>query len=117
MSNLTVVDAPRRAEAVQVFDPYPIMDTAKFEQMQRVAAVMASCSLVPDCLRFQKTGKDLVPLPREEALANCFLVVNQAVRWSMDPFAVAQACSTVHGRLMFEGKLIAAVLDAKLGVK
>ena len=35
----------------------------------------------------------------------------------MDPFAVAQCCSVVHGKLVYEGKLVAAVLDAKLGVR
>src|SRR5258708_3621680 len=53
----------------------------------------------------------------EQIVANCFLVVNQAVRWGMDPFAVAQCVSVVHGKLCYEGKLISAVLDAKLGVR
>src|SRR5215207_7570360 len=113
--------APRRAEAVQVFDPIPILDTARFEHMQRIASVMAISPLVPESLRCRIDGsgdnKKPVPLSREEATANCFLVVNQSVRWGLDPFAVAQCCSVVHGRLMLEGKLIAAVLDAKLGVK
>jgi hypothetical protein len=35
----------------------------------------------------------------------------------MDPFAVTQCVSVVHGKLCYEGKLIAAVLEAKLGVQ
>lgn len=86
-----------------------VMDTSKFEHMQRIALIMSKGTLVPKTL----VG-DCAP---EQALANCFLVVNQAVSWGLDPFAVAQCCSVVHGRLMFEGKLVAAVLDAKLGVR
>jgi len=42
--------------------------------------------------------------------ADCFRVVVQAVKWRMDPFAVAECTSLVHGRLCYEGKLVAAVL-------
>lgn len=116
-----VMAPPRRNEAIQVFDPVPILDTARFEQMQRVAAVMARTSLVPDTLRGvyegQGQSRRLKLFDPDQIMANCFLVVNQAVRWGMDPFAVAQCCSVVHGRLMYEGKLVAAVLDAKLGTK
>lgn len=100
-----------------VQDFVPVLDTARFEHMQRIANVMASTSLVPESLRAIKDGQNWKPLPREQVLANCFLVVNQATRWGMDPFAVAQCCSVVHGKLTFEGKLVAAVLDAKLGVR
>jgi hypothetical protein len=53
----------------------------------------------------------------EQIVSNCFLVVNQAVRWGMDPFAVAQCVSVIHGKLCYEGKLIAAVIEAKLGIR
>src|SRR4051812_42120273 len=123
MSNgLAVVEnAPRRAEAIQVFDPIPVLDTGRFEQMQRIAAIMSRSPLVPDTLRGNADGygrdRKLVLHEPDVILANCFMVVNQAVRWGMDPFAVAQCCRVVHGRLMYEGKLVAAVLDAKLGIK
>lgn len=100
-----------------VNDVIPVLDTARFEHMQRIASVMAATSLVPESLRAVKRDKHWEPLTREQIFANCFLVVNQATRWGMDPFAVAQCCSVVHGKLTFEGKLVAAVLDAKLGVR
>ncbi|MDE0922524.1 hypothetical protein [Aurantimonas coralicida] len=114
----TLPDRPRR-EIARTDDIVPILDTAKFEHMQRVANVMASTSMIPDALSMAKiTGqRDPVPLPMEKVVANCFLVVNQAVRWGMDPFAVAQCVSVVHGKLCYEGKLVSAVLDAKLGLK
>lgn len=43
-------------------------------------------------------------------VSDCFRVVVQAVKWRMDPFAVAECTSLVHGRLTYEGKLVAAVL-------
>jgi hypothetical protein len=103
---------------LMISDPIPLLDTGRFEHMMRIAKVMASCSLIPDCLCKEK-NKDDVPafLPFENILANCFLVVNQAVRWEMDPFAVAQCVSTVKGKLCYEGKLIAAVIEHKTGIR
>src|SRR5690606_37380571 len=101
-----------------VEDVVPILDTARFEHMQRIATVMAGSPPIPDSLRCTKVGNnDPVPLPPQTVVANCFLIVNQSSRWGMDPFAVAGCTSVVHGRLMYEGKLVAAVLEAKLGVQ
>lgn len=123
MSNLATIEA-RAPEGhpsrIQVIDPVPVLDTGRFEQMQRIASVMAECTMVPDHLRgyWDGTGtnKKFYEFPGKTTAANCFLVVNQSVRWGMDPFAVAQCVSIVHGRICYEGKLIAAVLDAKLGL-
>ena len=84
-----------------------LFDPTTFEQIERVAAVMARASMIPDHLK----GKEF-----EETMANCFMVASQAQRWSMDPLAVAQHTSVVHGKLMYEGKLVAAALDKVLGV-
>lgn len=113
MNEIVTVEAgvPRPVrQTYQVIDPVPILDTARFEHMQRIAGIMARCSLVPEALASQD-------MPFEQAQANCFLAVNQAVRWDMDPFAVAQCMSVVKGKLCFEGKLIAAVIESKLGIK
>lgn len=111
-----VLPARKPQDIRVVSDPIPVLDTARFEHMQRIAAVMAHSNLVPDALCKTKNGDAMVLLDRQEILSNCFLVVNQAVRWGMDPFAVAQCVSVVHGKLCYEGKLIAAVLEAKLGI-
>jgi hypothetical protein len=39
------------------------------------------------------------------------MVIEQSMRWGMSPFAVAQATSVISGRLMFEGKLVAAAVE------
>ena len=117
IATLPAVQPPRRTEVRVVSDPIPVLDTGRFEHMQRIANVMAHSSLVPDALCKIKDGNDMVPLDPQEIISNCFLVTNQAVRWGMDPFAVAQCVSVVKGKLCYEGKLIAAVLDAKLGIE
>lgn len=104
-------------QSYQVIDPIPVLDTARFEHMQRIAKVMAASSLIPDALCMTGTKNNKQRLSDQVIFANCFLVVNQAVRWDMDPFAVAQCVSVVHGKLCYEGKLIAAVLEAKVGVR
>ena len=114
--------SPRPArQTYQVIDPIPILDTARFEHMQRVANVMARSNLIPESLScfVEGTGsaRKVIRLADDQVMANCFLAVNQAVRWGMDPFAVAQCVSVVHGKLCFEGKLIAAVIESKLGIK
>jgi len=68
----------------------------------RLAEMMATAKLVP---------KDLQKSP-----ADCLMVIQQAVRWEMDPFAVAQECSVIQGKLMHSGKLVAAVVNARGGL-
>lgn len=116
-----VLSPPAAPRPVKVYEPVadvvPILDTARFEHMQRIATIMAGSSLIPDSLRMGGSGNDKYELAPAMVVANCFLIVNQAVRWGMDPFAVAGSTSVVHGRLMYEGKLVAAVLESKLGLQ
>lgn len=57
------------------------------------------------------TGK-LVPSHLQRQPGDCLMVIEQAVRWGMSPFAVAQCTSVIQGKLMFEGKLVGAALQA-----
>lgn len=107
------VDMPARADRVISNDAIPVLDTAKFEHMYRVATAIAQSSLVPESLRMDSKDR----LPDHVVIANCFRVVNQAVRWGMDPFALIDCASIIKGRLCWEGKVIAAVLDATLGIE
>lgn len=52
----------------------------------------------------------LVPAHLQGSPADCLMVIEQALRWRMSPFAVAQATSANRGKLMFEGKLVAAAM-------
>lgn len=57
------------------------------------------------------TGK-LVPAHLQKSPGDCLMVIEQAIRWNMSPFAVAQCTSVIQGKLMFEGKLVAAALNS-----
>lgn len=116
LPTITPPTAPREREIRVVNDPIAVLDTGRFEHMQRIATVMANSNLIPDHLCMTGSRDSAERLPFNVIMANCFLVTNQAVRWEMDPFAVAQCVSVVHGKLCYEGKLIAAVLQAKLGI-
>jgi hypothetical protein len=54
----------------------------------------------------------LMPSHLQRQPGDCLMVIEQAMRWRMSPFAVAQATSVIQGKLMFEGKLVAAALHA-----
>ena len=64
---------------------------------------------------FMATAK-LVPVALQKSPADCLMVVLQAVRWQMDPFAVAQECSVIQNKLMHSGKLVAAVVNTRGGL-
>lgn len=77
---------------------YGLVPTSMTEAM-KLAEMMASARLVPQGL--------------QKSPADCLMVIQQAVRWQMDPFAVAQECSVIQGKLMHTGKLVAAVVNAR----
>jgi hypothetical protein len=54
----------------------------------------------------------LVPTHLQNSPGDCLMVIEAAMRWGMSPFAVAQCTSVIQGKLMFEGKLVAAALNA-----
>lgn len=116
MNQIAQIETRKPRELAEVIDPVPMLDTARFEHMQRVATVMARSTLMPESLYKEGPKDNKTVLPYEQILSNCFLVVNQAVRWGLDPFAVAQCVSVVHGKLCYEGKLVSAVLQAKLAI-
>ncbi len=72
---------------------------ANMSEAMRLAEMMAGAKLVPQGL--------------QKSPADCLMVIQQAIRWQMDPFAVAQECSVIQGKLMHSGKLVAAVVNAR----
>lgn len=105
-----------KREQLVTADAIPVLDTARFEHMQRIAVSMARSSLVPESLRTVGPKDSKEDLPFETVVANCFRIVNFSVRAGIDPFAALDCCSLVHGKLCLEGKLVAAVIQAKLGI-
>lgn len=112
MSMAETQDAPKPDRLI-VCDNGPVanlVDSARFEQMKRIAIAMAHASLIPNHLH----GDSADPQQRwEQTVGNCLLIVNQALRWDMDPFAVAPETYVVKGKLGYQGKLVAAVIHAR----
>jgi hypothetical protein len=63
----------------------------------RLAEMMARGKMVPEHLR---NPSDML------------MVIEQACRWGMSPFAVAQCTAIVRGRISYEGKLVSAAINA-----
>lgn len=57
------------------------------------------------------TGR-LVPAHLQKSPGDCLMVVELAMRFRMSPFAVAQCTSVIQGKLMLEGKLVAAAVNS-----
>jgi hypothetical protein len=57
------------------------------------------------------TGR-LVPTHLQKSPGDCLMVVELAMRFRMSPFAVAQCTSVISGKLMLEGKLVAAAINS-----
>lgn len=79
------------------------LNTGFFEQAQRAALMLSKSGTIPAHLQGN--------------VSDCFLVIEQAVRWGMSPFAVAQSCYVLSGKLGYEGKLVAAVVNASPNLK
>ncbi|MCP5018396.1 MAG: hypothetical protein GY938_24430 [Ketobacter sp.] len=95
------------AEMVIANSDIPLMNPAVFKQMWRIGTAMATASLIPDSLK----GENF-----EQTQANCLQLVNFAVNAQMDPFAVCQSSSVINGKICHEGKLVNAMIQAKLGI-
>ena len=107
-----IVQAKPPKEIRVVNDSGPLanlFDTARFEHCFRIAEAMSFSTLIPEHLRGNKHRAFTPP----EVKSNCFLIVNQALRWNMDPFAVMPESYVVGGKLAYQGKLVAAVVNAR----
>jgi hypothetical protein len=107
---------PQQSQKIIVSDPIPVMDTGMFEHMQRIARLMAESPLLPQHLRGTKKGGNFIEHPPSKVVANSFLVVNQAMRWQMDPFALAGESYEIGGKLAYQGKVIQALVNKRAGL-
>jgi hypothetical protein len=90
-----------------------LLDTARFEHLFRIAEAMSLAPLLPDHLRGNKQG----PYSPAQIKGNCFRIVNQAVRWGIDPFSIVDETYVAAGKLAYQGKVIAAVVNAKAPIR
>lgn len=89
-----------------------IKETTATASMGLVPATMAEAMQLANLMANAK----LVPAALQKSPADCLMVIQQAIRWQMDPFAVAQECAVIQGKLMHSGKLVAAVINARGGL-
>ncbi len=121
--NQAMVAQPQRREIVTVHDKIPLFDTVVFEHMSRVAKSMARSSFLPEHLRVYRDGNGQIVKPAdgqfdyEGTVGNCLAILNTARAWDMDPMAVAECTSLINGKRCYEGKILAALIDTKLGIK
>jgi hypothetical protein len=73
------------------------LNVAKFEQMQRVAQMLARATFVPDA--FQGN------------IGNCMIALSIAERLKTDPVILMQVMYVVKGRPGFEGKFLSALVN------
>lgn len=107
MNDLTTTTAAGTAAPATTYRPSAMMEPVRFDHLAKVARVLADSSCMPASAK----GGDA-----QETYANAFMIANISDRWGVDPFICAQAVSFVHGRMMFEGKLIYAVIQQALGI-
>jgi hypothetical protein len=100
-TDLEPVKPPR--DFVPIESASPLFDTATFEQIQRAARAVCHSTLLPESIRGTP----------EQTFSNLVLIFAKAKRWDMDGMEVAQCSSIVHGKLVYEGKLVAAVLESR----
>ncbi len=76
---------------------------------------MFGLSTLEEAISFasQMAKANLLPAHLKGSPADCLRVVMQAARWQMDPFAVADKTSVINGKMMHEGQLVMAVINAR----
>jgi hypothetical protein len=115
----------REAEqSVAVVQRDPNQDASpEWRQVLREAEKLACASLCPSHLKVAMPPIDGTPATDarrraawNQMLGNCILVSNQARKWGADTFAVAAESYVVGNKLGYQGKLIAAVVNARAGL-
>ena len=100
----------------------PLADASpEWRQTLREAEKLAVATLTPKHLKVEmppaRDGNDAARRAAwNQTVANCILVANQAQKWGADVFAVAAESYVVGNKLGYQGKLIAAVVNARGGL-
>lgn len=107
-----MTDSNSQAIAVRQSTPVtniqPMLDTAKFEHFQRAASALMHSSILNESVRGNSP---------QQCFSNLMLVFDLSDRWKLPALSIAQGIAIVHNKVVYEGKLIAAMLDASLGVR
>lgn len=100
-TDIKKVEQPKQAILVAVDDSEfsCYLDTAKFNQLQRAANLLASTEIVP--VRYQKKPAD------------CFVAMQMAIRMKSDPLMFMQNTYVVQGRPGMEAKYVIALMNSR----
>lgn len=109
--------APLTADENAVWRPSAALNPDRLEYLWKLTDRVAWSTSVPETLRGERKGNNLELFDDRTIMANVFAVVEQADRWNVSPFALLGSAAIVRGKLAFEGKVIAAVLESQFGVK
>jgi hypothetical protein len=93
----TVPAAPPAPPAPVNEPPFSPFSPRSLEAAMQLAEFLCRANTLPEFLRGNP--------------ADMLMVIEQAARWRMSPFTVAQAAYCVKGKLGFEGKLIHAAIE------
>lgn len=105
----TDVAAPRPERQIQrVENLQPMLDSGRFEHFQRASSALMHSTLLNPSVRGDSP---------QACFSNLMLVFDLSDRWKLPALSIAQCISIVHGKVVYEGKLIAAMLTASLGVR
>lgn len=92
----------------QVQNVQPMLDTSRFEHFQRAAQALMHSSILNPSIRGQSP---------QQCFSNLMLVFDLSDRWKLPAMSIAQGIAIVHDKVVYEGKLITAMLDASMGVR
>ena len=87
------------SKVIDIINPQTVFDIERFDQVMRVAEVMARASIIPQHLKIMTDNR----FDFEATRGNCFVIANLAANWGLDPFQVAQASAMVFGKIVLEG--------------
>lgn len=102
-ANLPAATPPQRALA-RVENAQPLLDSDRFEHFQRASKALMYSSLLPESIR------GTAP---EQCFSNLMLVFDLSDRWKVPALSIAQCIAIVHNKVVYEGKLIDAMLNAQ----
>lgn len=80
--------------------------------MLGMAIPFTSMQEIIDFSKMMATAKGAVPAIYLQNPGACMAVTMQAIRWGMDPFAVAQKTHEIRGVIGYEGQLINAIVTS-----
>lgn len=106
MSDTNLPAAQPQRHAVQNIQP--MLDTARFEQFQRASKAIMHSGFLNPSVRGESP---------EQCFSNMMLVFDLSDRWKLPALSIAMGIAIVHNKVVYEGKLIAAMLEASLGVQ